>query len=142
MLAERARARLAEAGRSMQEWPGRARAAARHPEMIALAVIFLLGLALRLYFMRQWRPALVGFPDSAIYIQDATTGVFNDPLRVGGYSEFLRLMHGLRPHLSFVIFVQHLLGLASGLLLFGAVGRAGFPRALGLVPAAVVMLGG
>ena len=51
-------------------------------------------------------------------------------------------MHALRPHLSFVIFVQHMLGLISGLLLFGAVRRAGFPRGLGLVPAAVVILGG
>jgi hypothetical protein len=110
--------------------------------MIALAVVFLAGLGLRLYFMEQWRPALIGFPDSSIYIQDALTGIFNDPLRVGGYSEFLRLMHGIRPHLSFAIFVQHLLGLASGLLLFGAVRRAGLSGWVALFPAAVVMLGG
>jgi hypothetical protein len=87
-------------------------------------------------------PGFVGFPDTTIYIEDARTGIFNNPLRVGGYSEFLRLMHGIRPHLSFAILMQHMLGLASGLLLFGAVWRAGFPRSLGLVPAAVVILGG
>ncbi|HEX3391762.1 MAG TPA: hypothetical protein VHS55_04305 [Solirubrobacteraceae bacterium] len=116
--------------------------AVRRPEMLALAAVTLLGLALRLYFIERWRPALIGFPDTSIYVQDALTGVFNDPLRVGGYSEFLRLMHGVRPHLSFAISVQHMLGLASGLLLFGAVRRAGFPRGLGLVPASVVILGG
>ena len=109
---------------------------------IALGVVFLVGLALRLYFIWRWRPALIGFPDTSIYIEDALTGIFNDPLRVGGYSEFLRLMHGIHPHLSFAIFVQHLLGLASGLLLFGAVRRAGLSGWVALVPAAVVMLGG
>ncbi|HEY5262523.1 MAG TPA: phospholipid carrier-dependent glycosyltransferase [Solirubrobacteraceae bacterium] len=123
-------------------WPGRVRAAAREPQLIALAVVFLAGLALRVYFYERWRPALTGFPDSSIYIQDALTGIFNNPLRVGGYSEFLRLMHGIHPHLAFAIFVQHLLGLASGLLLFGAVRRAGFSGWVALVPAAVVMLSG
>lgn len=115
---------------------------ARRPETIALALIVLAGLLLRLYFVQRWRPALVGFPDTSIYLMDAQTGIFNNPLRVGGYSEFLRLMHAIRPHLSFAIFVQHVLGLASGLLLFGAVRRSGFPRGLGLVPATVVILGG
>ncbi len=110
--------------------------------MIALGLILLAGLVLRLYFIEQWRPALVGFPDTAIYVEDARTGIFNDPLRIGAYSEFLRLMHDIRPHLSFAILVQHILGLVSGLLLFGAVRRAGFPQGLGLVPAAVVVLGG
>ena len=83
--------------------------------MIALALIVLFGLILRLILIEQWRPGFVGFPDTTIYIEDARTGIFNDPLRVGGYSEFLRLMHGIRPHLSFAIFVQHMLGLAGGL---------------------------
>jgi hypothetical protein len=120
----------------------RARSAARKPEVIALGIVFLVGLALRLYLRARWRPALIGFPDSSIYIQDAMTGVFNDPLRVGGYSEFLRLLHGIHPSLSFAILVQHLLGLGSGLLLFGAVRRAGFSGWVALVPAAVVMLSG
>jgi len=51
-------------------------------------------------------------------------------------------MHGLRAHLSFAIFVQHLLGLVSGLLLFGAVRRAGVSGRAALFPAAVVILGG
>lgn len=118
------------------------RAAARQPHTIALALVFLAGLALRLDMRAQWRPALLGFPDSSIYIEDAITGIFNDPLRVGGYSEFLRLMHGIHPSLSSAILVQHLLGLASGLLLFAAVRRAGLSGWVALAPAAAVMLSG
>jgi hypothetical protein len=134
--------RLERAGAAVRAWPPRAQAAARRPEMILLGLIFLAGLALRLFFIERWRPALIGFPDTSIYVQDALEGVFNDPLRVGGYSEFLRLMHGIRPHLSFTILVQHLMGLASGLLLFGAVRRVGLSAWVALAPAAVVMLGG
>jgi len=120
----------------------RTRAAAGRRELVALGLVVLVGLGLRVYFVDSWRPALVGFPDSGIYVEDAITGVFNDPLRVGGYSEFLRLMHGLRAHLSFAIFVQHVLGLASGLFLFGTVRRAGVSGCAALFPAAVVILGG
>lgn len=137
-----ARAWAASAGGNLKAWPGRVRAAARRPETIALAVVFAAGLALRVYFYERWRPALTGFPDSSIYIQDAISGIFNDPLRVGGYSEFLRLMHGIHPTLSFAILVQHVLGLCSGLLLFGEVRRAGFSGWVALVPAAAVMLSG
>ena len=115
---------------------------ARRPEAIVLGVLSLAGLALRIYFFDRWRPGLVGFPDTLIYVQDARIGIFNDPLHVGGYSEFLRLLHGIRPHLSFVIAVQHALGVWSGLLLYGAAVRAGLPRAVALVPAAFVLLGG
>lgn len=118
------------------------RAGAGQPAMIALGLVVVVGLGLRVYFVYSWRPALVGFPDSAVYVNDAIGGIFNGPLRVGGYSEFLRVMHGLRAHLSFAIFVQHLLGLASGLLLFATVRRAGVSAWAGLLPAAVVILGG
>lgn len=136
-------ASLAQAGRAAaRAWRRQAPQAARRPETIALAVIILAGLLLRIAFVLQWRPALIGFPDAAVYIDDARTGIFNDPLRVGGYSEFLVLLHAIRAHLSFVIEVQHVLGLASGLLLFGAVRRAGLSAGIALVPVAVVVLGG
>jgi len=59
----------------------------RPPVMVTLGVIVLAGLGLRVYFVGSWRPALVGFPDSAIYVEDATTGVFNDPLRPRNHRE-------------------------------------------------------
>lgn len=117
-------------------------ASLRRPETLILIVILTLGALLRLYFLIRWRPALVGYPDSATYLQIAHTSIYANPFRPGGYGEFLRLLHDIRPYLRFAIAVQHLLGLGSGLLLFAAARRAGGPRWIGLVPAAVVILGG
>jgi len=129
-------------GRAARDARRRAWAELHRPETLALVAIVAIGVVLRLYFLIRWRPALVGFPDSTTYMQIAHTGIFDNPFRAGGYGEFLRLMHGVRPYLRFAIGVQHLLGIASGLLLYAAMRRAGGPRWLGLVPAAVVMLGG
>lgn len=114
----------------------------RTPALWALAAITLLGILLRAFFLYRYRPALLGFPDSVVYVIDAHQGLFADSLRVSGYALFLRLLHAISPHLILVTIAQHGLGLASGLLLFDAVRRAGAPIGLGLVPAAVVMLGG
>lgn len=133
----RARARAHAAA-----WPARVRASARDPVTIALAAIVVIGIALRLFFMLRWRPALIGFPDSAIYVIGAHGDVYSPPLRVDGYGVFLQLLHWISPHLAFTILVQHVLGICSGLLLYGAVARAGLPRLLGLLPAAIMILGG
>lgn len=120
----------------------RLRAFRRTPALWALAAITLLGVALRLFFLDRYRPALLGFPDSVVYVIDAHQGLFADPLRVSGYALFLRLLHAISPHLILVTIVQHGLGIVAGLLLFDAMRRARAPIGLGLVPAAVVMLGG
>jgi hypothetical protein len=108
----------------------------------ALVVITLAGFLLRLYLELSYRPALLGFPDSLSYIIDAQYGLFTAPGRVSGYAIFLQGLHAISAHLMLVTSVQHLLGIASGLLLFDAVRRVGCPPALGLIPAAVVILGG
>lgn len=51
-------------------------------------------------------------------------------------------MESLSEKLSFTIAVQHAGGVATGLLLYKAVGRTGAPRWLGLLPAAIVFFGG
>jgi hypothetical protein len=130
------RRRFAASGRR------RLRLARASPAIWALAVITVLGAGLRVYFLYQYRPALLGFPDSVVYVIDAHQGLFADPLRVSGYALFLRVLHRLSDHLLLVTIVQHGLGLLSGLLLFDAVRRARAPIGLGLLPAAVVMLGG
>jgi hypothetical protein len=131
------------APRERTGWIGeKLRIARKTPALWALAAITLLGGLLRLFFLYRYRPALLGFPDSVVYVIDAHQGLFADPLRVSGYALFLRALHTLSPHLILVTIVQHGLGLASGLLLFDAVRRAGAPIGLGLIPAAVVMLGG
>jgi hypothetical protein len=107
-----------------------------------LAVLIAIGLALRIALLFAYRPAFVGYFDSAVYLDAAKGALFWDPLRPAGYSMFLRVVHGFGDNLAFTIAVQHVLGIATALLLFGIVRRAGGPPWLGLVPAGVVLLGG
>ena len=109
---------------------------------LALALLLGVGLVLRVWFLLVWSPAITGYSDSGIYFQGAVSSLWSDPIRTVGYSMYLRLLHGIVPHLILVIIVQHLLGLIAALLLFLAVRRCGGPRGLGLAPAAIIALGG
>lgn len=79
------------------------------------------GAVLRLVAMLGYRPA-IWFPDSYTYVVTALRPR-PDLVRPAGYSMFLRL---LEPFHSFglVVAVQHLLGLAVGVLVYAAVRRA------------------
>jgi hypothetical protein len=109
---------------------------------IALAVLLAGALAVRLWLLVAYGPAFVGFGDSHEYVTAATVGVFHDVQKPAGYPIFLELLHALSDRVTFTILVQHGLGLATGLLLFGAVRRSGAPAWLGLFPAAVAFFGG
>src|SRR5438128_3757728 len=128
--------------------PRMARALGRMPRdrvLFLLAALLGAGLLVRIYFLLVWSPAITGYSDTGIYFDGAVgplSRLWSDPIRVVGYSMFLRLLHGIAPHLILVIIVQHALGLGAALLLFLAVRRCGGPRALGLAPVAIVALGG
>ena len=109
---------------------------------LALGILLALGVALRILFMVAYRPALLGYPDTSVYLTGATSDLFFDPLRAVGYSAFLRAVRVISSDLSFTTLVQHGLGVATALLLYLAVRRLGAPRWAALVPAAVVLLGG
>jgi hypothetical protein len=113
--------------------------------LVALSVLLGVGLLLRIYFLLVWTPAITGYSDTGIYFDGAVgplSRLWTDPIRVVGYSMFLRLLHGISPHLILVIVAQHLLGLATALVFFLTVRRCGGPRGLGLAPAAIIALGG
>jgi Dolichyl-phosphate-mannose-protein mannosyltransferase len=116
--------------------------ARRRPELAALYALLLVGLAARIYFMVVWRPAITGYSDSGVYFQDAVQGIWSDPIRTVGYGMFLTVLHAITPHLLLVTAVQHLIGLAVAVLAFLTVRRIGGPPWLGLVPAAIIALGG
>jgi hypothetical protein len=84
-----------------------------------LAVLSL-GAALRLVAMLGYRPA-IWFPDSYTYVVTALRPR-PDLVRPAGYSMFLRLLEPFHSF-GFVVFVQHLLGLATGVLVYAAVRR-------------------
>jgi Dolichyl-phosphate-mannose-protein mannosyltransferase len=118
------------------------RRVARDRVLVALVALLGGGLLLRVYLLFAWSPAFTGYSDSGIYFDGAFSSLWADPIRTVGYSMFLRLLHGIAPHLTLVIVVQHGLGLVAAMLLFCTVRRCGGPRGLGLVPAAMIALGG
>src|SRR5262249_16619242 len=129
--------RPASRAASAQERLGSARDRVAHDRvLLALLALLAVGLLLRVWLTLVWGPALVGYSDSGIYFQGAVDSLWSDPIRTVGYSMFLRVLHGISPHLLFVTIVQHGLGLFTAVLLFLAVRRCGGPRWLGLAPAA------
>lgn len=111
--------------------------------LFGLLAILLVGGVMRLLFLLAWRPAFFGFPDALTYVGLARDQLWVDPTREVGYPLFLRELHAVFPtHLTWVIALQHLFGLASAVLVFLAVRQAGGPPWLGLLPAALVALNG
>jgi len=110
--------------------------------ILGLAGVLVAGAVLRLTFMVAWRPAFMGWPDAKSYIDVAHGDLFASSLRPAGYPLFLRLLDVVDVDMAGVVLVNHALGLASAVLLYLAVVRAGGPRPLGLVPAAMVALNG
>ncbi len=107
-----------------------------------MGVLLGAGVALRVLFMLAYRPAFVGYFDSAVYLDRAKESLFFEALRPAGYSFFLRIVHWFGENLSLTIAVQHALGVGTALLLYGSVRRIGGSPWLALVPAAVVLLAG
>lgn len=66
--------------------------------------------------------------------------LFGDSWVPAGYPAFLLTARAVTTWLPFTIFLQHVVGLATGLLVYALIRRAGAPRWLALLPAAVVLL--
>jgi hypothetical protein len=110
--------------------------------LLAITVLVSGAIAVRAWLMVSYGPAFVGFADSHEYVSAAALGVFHDAQKPAGYPIFLGLAHIFSSRLPFTILLQHALGVATGLLLYKSVRRAGAPAWLGLLPAAVVFFGG
>jgi hypothetical protein len=99
-------------------------------------------LLLRVYLLIVYRPAAGGFNDSVVYLFTSKDRLFSDPMRMAGYPLFLRILRHLVPELSFVVAVQHVLGLLTGVLLYACVRSVTGGRWLPVVPAAFFLLSG
>ena len=111
------------------------------PGLLAVVALFALGAGLRLWFLAAYRPAFMGYADSASYAVAAQRDVFL-AFRAAGYPIFLRLAHLVSADLSFTVGVQHLLGITTAALLYLSVRRLGGARWSALVPAGVVLIDG
>ena len=79
-------------------------------------------------------------PDSIAYLSMADYGLFADPVRPAGYSMLLIAIHALSETVAVTVWIQHLLGIATGLLLYGLVRRAGAPVWVATIAAASILL--
>jgi 4-amino-4-deoxy-L-arabinose transferase-like glycosyltransferase len=113
--------------------------AARVP--LALAILLMVGVALRVFMWLEYRPAMMNNPDTAAYVAIASDDLFEtDAARPAGYPMFLRFLHAVAANVDLVIVLQALLGIATALLLYATVRRAGAPVWAGIVAAAAVLL--
>lgn len=105
-----------------------------------LWVLLLLGVGLRAQLWADYHPAILNLADSQVYANLANGDLFGDPTKASGYPLFLRLLHAISDQLEFTIAFQHLLGLATGTLLYATMRRLTAPVWAALVGAAAGLL--
>ena len=125
-------ARLSEAGTRVRGL------ASRVP--VALAVVVGLGVLLRGAFWVAYDPAVMNVADTAVYIAMANGLMFDDPVRTAGYSMFLAAIQPFTRDLDVFLLIQHLIGIATGLMIYATVRRVGAPVWAGVGAAAAVLL--
>jgi hypothetical protein len=109
------------------------------PGYVLLALL-LVGLGLRLVVAVSWWPVTTTLADSWPYAQYAGDGPFENPQHPAGYSLLLAVLGGLSREVALPVFLQHLAGIATALLLFAAVRRITGSAWAGLLPAGAVLL--
>jgi hypothetical protein len=107
---------------------------------LVLWVLILLGLELRVALALAYQPAAMTFSDTLVYVGMADGELFSDPSRTAGYSMLLRGLHALSDELWVTIAFQHLLGIATGLLLYATFRRLETPVWVAAVAAAGPLL--
>lgn len=107
-----------------------------------LLAVLLAGAALRIFTLLAYRPTSLQWFDAIRFARVDPSGAFDDAGQPAGYPAFLWLLRQLADQLSFTVAVQHVVGVACGLLLYATARQLGAPRGVALLPAAVVLLGG
>lgn len=107
---------------------------------LAIALLLVSAVLLRLLVVLLYQPALVNNADTPTYVTMADGGLFGDPVRPTGYPLFMLVLHAISDQLSFTIGVQHVLGVATGLLLYGSARRVGAPVWAAAIGGAAVWL--
>jgi 4-amino-4-deoxy-L-arabinose transferase-like glycosyltransferase len=111
------------------------------PAIWILVALVVVGVALRVVVAASWWPASLNLADSWPYSTHAWFDILGNPQHPAGYSLLLAFLGLFTKSLPVFIVLQQLAGIASALLLFGAVRRLTGSPWPALVPAAVVLLG-
>jgi hypothetical protein len=122
-----------------RDWGGTVRALAGRVPLV-LWVLILLGLELRVALTLAYQPAAMTFSDSLVYVGMADGELFSDGSRSAGYSVLLRGLHAISDELWVTIAFQHLLGVATGILLYATFRRLGTPVWVAAVAAGGALL--
>jgi hypothetical protein len=104
----------------------------------ALLALLVAGVVLRLLVIVSWWPTTVTLDDG--YQTFADSNPFADPQHPAGYPMILAALGAVTREVAAPVLLQHLIGLVSALLLWGATRRVTGSRWAGLLPAAVVLL--
>ena len=116
------------------------RARGAGPAYWVLAVLLVVGVAIRIVAVTSWWPAITTLADSWPYAAYANGDPLADPQHPAGYPAMLAVIGFVSQELAVPILIQHLLGIASAFVLFAAVRRITGSPWPGLAPAAVVLL--
>jgi hypothetical protein len=114
----------------------------REPAHWLLLAIVCAGLVLRILATLSWWPAVTSLTDSFPYAAYAERGGLENPQHPAGYPWLLALVGLFSRQLEVAVILQHLSGIAAGLLLYCAVRRVTGSPWPALAPAAIVILGG
>jgi hypothetical protein len=113
---------------------------------LPLVAVVVAGAVVRIVTMTTYSSAVFAWPDSLRFLRLAPyaplEGIFDDPWMPAGYPIALSSVRAVTDELWVTIGLQHLAGLAAGVLLYLAVRRFEVPRWLALVPAGVLLLSG
>jgi hypothetical protein len=113
-----------------------------------LAALTVLAVAIRVVVMIAYSSAVFVYynGDALRYARISPAGghlsLFSDYGAPSGYAIFLAGVREVWSALPFTIGLQHLFGVATGLLFYAALRRMGAPRGFALVPAAIVFFSG
>jgi hypothetical protein len=107
---------------------------------VAVWVVLAAAVALRIWMWVGYHPARMDLTDTVGYLYQMQIGPFNDPVHPAGYGLFLEAIRAVTTTIEVTIAIQHLLGLASGVVLYAAVRRFGLPVWAALVAAAAILL--
>jgi Dolichyl-phosphate-mannose-protein mannosyltransferase len=108
----------------------------------ALAALLAAGVLVRAWTLVTWKPAFIGYYDTAAYVDAARGRLFSDPFRPAGYSLALRLLHTVSDRVVAVTLLQHAIGLATAGLLYLIVRDVARNPWWALLAPAVVLLDG
>jgi 4-amino-4-deoxy-L-arabinose transferase-like glycosyltransferase len=110
------------------------------PAEWVLAGLVLPGTALRILALVARWPVTTSLADSSSYAGHAHEDLLGDPAHPAGYATFLRILGVITHQVAVVTVLQHLMGIATALVLYAAIARLARSPWPGLLPAAVVLL--